>query len=115
MCKNQLEKSFTSIIIIENVYSSHFFKRFCLLNLWLPTSKAEAVCRMCPVTPPALTEESAYCIAEAALISIPRGPGAWTGPPIRIQGSPLSGGEGLREAEGDETALQKLVHHVNKA
>lgn len=54
-------------------------------------------------------------MAEAALISIPQGAGGWTGPPIRIQGSPLSGGEGLREGEGDETAQQRLVHHVNKA
>lgn len=75
----------------------------------------EAVHRTSPVTPPASTEESAYCIAVAALISIPQGPGAWTGPPIRIQGSPLSGGEGLRGEEGDETAQQRLVRHVNKA
>lgn len=54
-------------------------------------------------------------MAEAALISIPQGPGGWTGAPIRMQGSPLSGGEGLREGEGDETAQQRLVHHVNKA
>lgn len=78
---------------------------------------------MSPVTPPGLTEESAYCIAEAALISIPQGPGAWTGPPIRIQGSPLSGGEGLREAEGgrDGTAeacppcKQSLKDHTDNA
>lgn len=53
-------------------------------------------------------------MAEAVLISILQSPGGWTGPPITIQGSPLSGGEGLRESEGDETAQQRLVHHVNK-
>lgn len=54
---------------------------------------------------------NAYCMAEVLLISIPWSP-TEDRPTIRMQGSPLSGSEGVR-VRG--TRQQRLVYHVNKA